>query len=86
MPLPNGAALKAIRQAQGWKTVKLAEAVGISASHLSGLESPAVRKYASHEVMRKLADTLGVPLAAITGTYSPEQIAGPVLVSVERVA
>lgn len=74
MPLPNGAAIQAIRKAQGWKAIRLASAVGISHSHLSNIEK--LRKGASDEVLRKIADTLGVPLAAITTGFTVEQIAG----------
>lgn len=76
MPLPNGAAIKAIRQAKGWKGVRLAAAVGISHGHLANIESPNRRKGASDEVLRKIADTLGVPLAAITSDFTEEQITG----------
>lgn len=67
MPLPNGAAIKAIRQAKGWKGVTLASAVGISHGHLFNIESCRGKK-ASDEVLRRIADTLDVPLAAITNT------------------
>lgn len=76
MPLPNGAAIKAIRQAKGWKGVRLASAVGISRFHLSNIENPHSGKGASDEVLRKIADTLGVPLAAITSSYTVAAIAG----------
>lgn len=75
MPLPNGPAIKAIREAKGWKGVRLASAVGISRFHLSNIENKRGR-YASVEVLRKIADTLGVPLAAITSDFSVEEIAG----------
>jgi transcriptional regulator with XRE-family HTH domain len=77
MPLPNGAAIKAIRQAKGWKGVRLASVVGISHGHLFNIENPSRRKGASDEVLRKIADTLGVPLAAITSEFTEDQIAGP---------
>ena len=75
MPLPNGPAIKAIREAKGWKGVRLASAVGISRSHLSNIENKRGR-YASVELLRKIADTLGVPLAAITSNFSIEEITG----------
>jgi transcriptional regulator with XRE-family HTH domain len=75
MPLPNGPAIKAIREAKGWKGVRLASAVGISRFHLSNIENESGKK-ASVEVLRKIADTLGVPLAAITSAFSVEEIAG----------
>jgi transcriptional regulator with XRE-family HTH domain len=66
MPLPNGAAIREIRQAKGWKAVTLASTVGISRSHLANIESPKERKGASVEILRKIADALKVPLTAIT--------------------
>lgn len=76
MPIPNGAAIRAIRLAQGWKGTKLAAAVGISHSHLANIENPNRRKSASAEVLRRLADTLNVPLAAVTSDHSVAEIAG----------
>lgn len=73
MPLPNGPAIKAIREAKGWKGVRLASAVGISRFHLSNIESG---KGASVEVLRGIADVLGVPLAAITSGYTVKEITG----------
>jgi transcriptional regulator with XRE-family HTH domain len=65
MPLPNGAAIKAIRQAKGLKGVDLAAAVGISHGHLFNIESPR-RKKASDEVLGHIARVLGVPLEAVS--------------------
>lgn len=65
MPLPNGAAIKAIRLAKGLKGVDLAAAVGISHGHLFNIESPRCKK-ASDEVLDRIAQALGVPLAAIS--------------------
>lgn len=75
MPTPNGAAIKAIREAKGWRGVRLASAVGISRFHLSNIENEPGKK-ASVEVLRKLADTLQVPLAAITSDYTVDEITG----------
>lgn len=75
MPLPNGAAIKAIREAKGWKGVRLAAVVGISRFHLSNIENEAGKK-ASVEVLRKIADTLDVPLAAITSEFTVAEITG----------
>lgn len=72
MPRPNGAAIKARRQTQGWKVGKLASAVGISRPHLSNIESRSDR-YASVEVLKKLADVLGVPVDAITSDDTGQQ-------------
>lgn len=76
MPSPNGAAIKAIREAKGWKGAQLAEAAGISPGHLSGIESERIRRYASPTLLRRLADILDVPLAALTSAYTVEEIAG----------
>jgi transcriptional regulator with XRE-family HTH domain len=63
-PASHGAAIKALRKAYGWRQNKLAAAVGVSDAYLCNIE--ANRKPGSPEVLRKIADTLGVPLAAIT--------------------
>jgi transcriptional regulator with XRE-family HTH domain len=65
MPLPNGAAIKAIRQAKGWKGVQLAQAVGISHGHLFNIEACRGKK-ASDQLLQRISDTLGVPITAIT--------------------
>jgi transcriptional regulator with XRE-family HTH domain len=75
MPLPNGPAIKAIREARGWKGVRLAAAVGISRFHLSNIENEAGKK-ASVAVLRRIADRLGVPLAAVTSGYTLAEIPG----------
>lgn len=69
MPLPNGAAIKAIRQAKRWKGVDLASAVGISHGHLFNIEACRGKK-ASDQVLKKIAETLDVPLAAITCDFA----------------
>lgn len=68
----NGPAVKALREAYGWSGSHFARAVGIAPSHLSNLECSA--RTVSITVARKIADTLGVPLAAITSNYSVEDI------------
>ncbi|GAB1642573.1 helix-turn-helix domain-containing protein [Krasilnikovia sp. MM14-A1259] len=73
MPVPNGAAIKAIRTAKGWKGITFAATVGISRSHLCNIERG---KHASDELLRRIADTLSIPLAAITSSHSVDQIAG----------
>lgn len=70
MPLPNGAAIKAIRQAKGLKGVDLAAAVGISHGHLFNIES-ARRKRASDEVLYRISVLLEVPLAAVCYDVEP---------------
>ena len=76
MPRPNGAAIKAIREAQGWKVGRLASAAGISRPHLSNIEGGSPSRYASVEVLNRLASVLRVPYAALIGDFSPEEIAG----------
>lgn len=74
---PNGAAIRALRESHGWTGVKFARAVGISHPHLFNIE--AGNRRASPPVLRKIADVLGVPLAAITSDRPVEEIAeGPV--------
>lgn len=67
-----GATIKALREAYGWRLGKFAIAIGMTHSHLSNIESG--RKSATPEVLRKVADTLGVPLAAITTQFTAEQV------------
>jgi transcriptional regulator with XRE-family HTH domain len=76
MPTSNGPAIKAIRHAQGWKGVTFAAAVGITHGHLFNIENPERNKHASAHILRKMADVLGVPLAAISSDYTVEQVAG----------
>lgn len=66
MPLPNSAAIKAIRQARGMKGVELAKVVGVTHGHLFNLENPQRRKHASEKVLADIAAALGVPAAAVT--------------------
>jgi transcriptional regulator with XRE-family HTH domain len=76
MPTSNGPAIRAIREAQGWKGVTFAKAVGISHGHLFNIENPERNKHASPATLRKMADVLDVPLAALCSDYTVEQIAG----------
>ena len=69
---PNGAAIKALRESLGWSGVKFAAAVGISHPHLFNIESG--KRQASSPVLRRMADVLGVPLAAITSERGVEEI------------
>ncbi len=69
----NGAAIRALRQAYGWKITKFALANGVSPSYMSNLE--AGRRQASPEVLRKISETLGVPLAAITSEHDVQDVA-----------
>lgn len=72
-PVRTGATIKALREAYGWKLGKFAVAVGTTHPHLSNIESG--RKRCTPEMARKVADTLGVPLAAITTHYAVEEVA-----------
>ena len=69
----NGSAIKALRERSGWKVGKFATAVGISSSYLSNIE--AGRKKASPDVIRKIADTLDVPLAAVITGHDVSDVA-----------
>lgn len=70
----NGASLRAIRERSGWTTSGLARAAGVGHSHIANVE--AGRRQLSPDIARRIADILGVPLAAITSDYTPEQITG----------
>ncbi len=72
-PVRTGATIRALREAYGWKLGKFAVAVGTTHPHLSNIE--AGRKRCTPEMARRIADTLGVPLAAITTSYSVEEVA-----------
>jgi transcriptional regulator with XRE-family HTH domain len=72
-PVRVGATVKALREAYGWKLGKLAVAVGTTHPHLSNIE--AGRKRCTPEMARKLADTIGVPLAAITTARPIQDVA-----------
>lgn len=63
-----GATVRALREAYGWKLSKFAVAIGTTHGHLANIE--AGRKRCTPEMARKIADGLGVPLAAIT-THRP---------------
>jgi transcriptional regulator with XRE-family HTH domain len=62
--LTNGAAIRAIREPTGLKQFELADLAGISKSHLCKIEQGT--EQGSPAAVRKIADALGVPLAAIT--------------------
>lgn len=72
-PVRVGATVKALREAYGWKLGKFAVAVGTTHPHLSNIE--AGRKRVTPEMARRIADTLGVPLAAITTSRQVEDVA-----------
>ena len=72
-PVRVGATVKALREAYGWKLGKFAVEVGTTHPHLSNIESG--RKRLTPEMARRIADTLGVPLAAITTGRQVEEVA-----------
>jgi transcriptional regulator with XRE-family HTH domain len=72
-PARVGATIRALREANGWALGKFAVAVGTTHPHLSNIE--AGRKRCTPPMARRIADVLGVPLAAITTTYSVEEVA-----------
>ena len=61
----NGAALKAIREAQGWNITRLATQSQLSHSYIRDLEQGR-RKGRNPGVAKALAEALNVPTAAIT--------------------
>lgn len=69
----NGAALRALREAYGWRGSKFATACSISHGYLvnieKGVRSPNV------ELVRRFATVLGVPLAALTSNHPAEDVA-----------
>lgn len=69
----NGAAVKAIREALGHRGGMFATQCSISHAYLSNVE--AGRKQPSSAVARRIADELGVPLAAITYPVISEEVA-----------
>lgn len=68
-----GAVIQSLREAYGWRLGKFAEAIGTTHSHLSNIESG--RKRCTPEMARKIAVTLGVPLAAVTTGRPIDEIA-----------
>ena len=60
----RGAVIKALREAYGLSAAELGPAVGITRRYLSYIEAGS--KLAPVVLCRKIADHLGVPLAAIT--------------------
>lgn len=72
-PVRVGATIRALRESYGWALGKFAVAVGTTHPHLSNIE--AGRKRCTPEMARRIADTLGIPLAAITTTFSVDQVA-----------
>lgn len=58
-----GATIRALREAHGWKLGEFAKAIERSHAFLSNIEHG--RKVCPRPLCRTIADTLGVPLAAI---------------------
>ncbi|WP_231896920.1 helix-turn-helix domain-containing protein [Mycobacteroides stephanolepidis] len=73
-PVRVGATVRALRESNGWALGKFSSVIGMSHGHLANIE--AGRKRCTPEMARKIADVLGVPLAAITTGIAPEVIAG----------
>lgn len=59
----NGAAIKALREANGWRSGKFATHLTISTPYLSNIE--AGRKNCPPDLLVQIARALGCPLAAI---------------------
>lgn len=72
-PVRVGATIRALREAYGFALGKFAVQIGTTHPHLSNIE--AGRKRCTPEMARRIADTLGVPLAAITTNLPVEAIA-----------
>lgn len=72
-PVRVGATIRALREAHGWALGKFAVTIGTTHPHLSNIESG--RKRCTPAMARKIADTLGVPLAAIVTGRSVEEVA-----------
>lgn len=72
-PVRIGATVRALRVANGWRSTNFARTVGISTSYLSNIE--AGRRTVQPDIAVRIANTLGVPLAAITTSFTAEEIA-----------
>lgn len=60
----HGPALKEIRELAGHNIGPFADEIGISRSYLANIEAD--RRQPAPDVARRIADTLGVPLASVT--------------------
>ena len=69
----NPASLRALRTSLGWSVTKFAQAAETTPSHISNIE--AGRRQASDALIVRMAQTLGVPTAALITNYKPEQVA-----------
>lgn len=63
----NGAAIKALRESNGWPSGKFAITLGIAPAHLTNIEKGARRP--SAPLAKKIANLLEVPLAAIRSEH-----------------
>lgn len=72
-PVRVGSTIRALREAYGWRLGKFAAAIGTTHPHLSNIE--AGRKRCTPQMARRIADVLGVPLAAITTSFDVGQVA-----------
>lgn len=70
--LLNPVSLAVIRILAGLSQAALSRSSGISQGYISGIE--AGDKQASPEMLGKLADALGVPIAALISDPTPEQV------------
>lgn len=71
-PIRTGHTIRALREAYGWTQIGFAEALGLSGSHLTNIEKG--RRACTPRTARQIASLLGVPLAAITTEFSPDEI------------
>lgn len=62
-PRQNGAAIRALREKDGWTQAALAEAVGIRQATLSAIESESASAYVT--TLNLIARAMRVPVAAI---------------------
>jgi transcriptional regulator with XRE-family HTH domain len=72
----NGVAIRALREALGISVTDLAAAVGVDRTALWRIEKDGTQP--RPDTLRKIADALGVPLAAITSPVpepEPEDVA-----------
>lgn len=69
--LLNPVSLAVIRVLAGLSQAALSRQSGVSQGHISGIESG--DKIASPEMLKKLADALGIPIAALLTDPTPEQ-------------
>jgi transcriptional regulator with XRE-family HTH domain len=70
----NGAAIRALREANDWELGKFAAAIQVSTGYLSNIEAGR-RPRVSPEIIGRIKDTLGVPRAAIVGGFPVDDVA-----------